>query len=169
MLKAMQSTFLSALQRLWLAIATGFGAGRSRWMPGTVGTLPGLPLAWAAAKTGVLGHALLAVAMILPAIPICGMAERHFGRKDDRRIVADEYLTFPLTMIGVPITPWTLLAAFFFHRFFDVLKLPPARQMQRLPGGWGIVLDDAVSGLQSLAANHLLYWTLLRSLSAQGL
>lgn len=91
--------------------------------------------------------------------------ERQFGVKDDLRIVADEYLTFPLRMIGLLATAGALLLAFLTHRLCDILKPPPARSLQRLPGGWGIVLDDVIASVYALALNYGLY-RLLFSASA---
>ena len=138
--------------------ATGFGLGYCPVASGTVGTLPGVLIAVLMAPLAVPAQVVVAAALALAAIPLCDVAERHFGRKDDGRIVADEYLTFPLTLIGLPREPWVIAMAFVTARAFDVIKPPPARQLQRLPGGLGVVVDDVFSSLYSLAANWLLYW-----------
>ena len=142
-----------------LVIATGFGLGLSPVASGTAGTLPGLLIAAGMALAPIQWQ--MAVALVLSglAVPICDVAERHFNRKDDGRIVADEFLTFPLCTIGLPVLaePWTLGAAFVINRVFDVIKPPPARGLQKLPGGWGIVADDVFSSLYALLTNHLVY------------
>lgn len=151
-----------------LVLATGFGLGLCPVASGTAGTLPGILLLlmlgplW---QGPVIWQAAVAAGLCLTAIPICAYAERHFGRKDDRRIVADEYLTFPVCLLGLPLVPWLLAVAFLTSRALDVLKPPPARQLQALPGGLGIVADDLVSNLYSLAANHLIYQVAIRSWS----
>jgi phosphatidylglycerophosphatase A len=102
------------------------------------------------------------------AVPICDAAEKHFGKKDPHCIVADEYLTFPISMIGLPVawnTWWILPIAFVSNRFFDIVKLPPANQLQRLHGGLGIVIDDVFAALYSLAANHAVYYLITRWLA----
>ncbi len=76
-------------------------------------------------------------------------------------MVADEYLTFPICMIGLPFNPWVLLVAFISCRFFDIVKLPPANQLQRVKGGLGIVIDDVFASLYSLAVNHIVVWCIL--------
>jgi phosphatidylglycerophosphatase A len=99
------------------------------------------------------------------AIPVAGVAEKHYGKKDDGRIVVDEYLTFPICMLGLPwlAHPSLLAVGFVVNRVMDIVKIPPARQSQRLPGGWGIVVDDAIACLYALALNHLFYrFVLLR-------
>jgi phosphatidylglycerophosphatase A len=98
------------------------------------------------------------------AVPLCDQAERHFGVKDDHRIVADEYLTFPLCLVGLPWREhlWILAVAFVVNRALDVVKPPPARQAQELAGGLGIVMDDFVTCLYALALNHALCAWLVR-------
>jgi phosphatidylglycerophosphatase A len=145
----------------WIVpIATGLGAGRSRIMPGTVGTLWGLPLAWGIALIPALELQVAAcIALAFIAIPICEGAENRLGKgKDPGCIVADEYLTLPICFLGLPLTPWTLLSGFVLHRIFDIAKPPPIRQVQRLKGGVGIVIDDALAALFALAVNHLLFF-----------
>jgi phosphatidylglycerophosphatase A len=156
---------MERLRKLIVWTATGFGLGCSPFAPGTAGCLLGVPLAWLSNSTfGVPGQIALAVALSVLAVPICDLAERSFARKDDHRIVADEFLTFPISMIGLPLTPWVVGMAFVSNRCFDILKLPPARGLQRLPGGLGITIDDVFAALYSLACNHLAYRLISRCL-----
>lgn len=138
-------------------VATGFGVGFSPVMPGTVGTLWGLPLAWGVLLLPTLwcqiGTCLI---LALIAVPICGAAEKIIGGKDPACIVADEYLTLPITIIGL-MSPWALLSGFVFHRIFDITKPPPIKQLQDIHGGVGITIDDFLAALIALACNHLLF------------
>ncbi len=148
------------INKVAIGAATGFGLGYSPVASGTVGTVLAFPLVWglsrlAAGPAGVAGQVLAALLLALLAVPVCGAAERHFGTKDDGRIVADEYLTFPLCMIALPLTWQTLLLAFLTCRVCDIVKPPPANRLQALHGGTGIVIDDVVASLYSLAINHL--------------
>lgn len=149
-------------RKLSLVLATGFGLGYSPVASGTAGTLPGLLIVWAVWPHGLPWQIASAILLPLLAIPLCGAAERHFGKKDDGRIVADEYMIFPISMVGLPLTPWVVAMAFLSSRFFDVLKPPPARRLQSLRGGTGIVIDDVFAALYSLAANHIAYWIVTR-------
>lgn len=143
-----------------VAFATGFGLGYAPVASGTFGTLPGILLvaaAWPALQGRIGVQLAIAAGLSLAAIPVCGVAERVFGTKDDGRIVADEYATFPLAMIGLPVTwaePWILPLAVLSARAFDILKPWPARQLQSIRGGLGIVIDDVVASLFALAFNH---------------
>ncbi len=164
-MKSMELEKCRGWKKAAIMLATGFGLGLAPVASGTAGTLPGILLLLFLAPLWngpVIWQAIAAVVLALLAIPVCEIAERHFGKTDDGRIVADEYLTFPVCMIGLPLVPWVLAVAFLTCRVFDVLKPFPARQLQDLPGGLGIVVDDFVSNLYSLALNHLIFQILLR-------
>ncbi len=157
--KAMRLSSSPWLLRPVILAATGFGLGLSPVASGTFGSLLGVAIVFGAARLGIIcisHQIILAAGLALLAVPICHVAERHFGQKDDGRIVADEYLTFPICMIGLPLTPWILALAFVTNRCFDIIKPPPANSLQRLRGGMGIVLDDVASSLYSLVANHVI-------------
>jgi len=148
------------VRKATILFATGFGLGLSPIASGTAGSLLGLLLAAAMPFRPLIVQICLAAALVLLAIPICTAAERHFGKKDDGRIVADEYLTFPICVLGLPwlANPWLLAVAFLTHRLLDVIKPFPAWRLQRLEGGVGIVLDDVVSSLYALAVNYAVYF-----------
>ena len=152
------------MKKLILLMATGFGLGYSPVASGTVGTLWGVGIVVAMAPLALPWQGALAVVMALVSIPICGVAEEHFSAKDDGRIVADEYLTFPLCTLGLPWVdhPWLLVVAFLTHRILDILKPPPARQAQNLKGGLGVALDDIVSSLYALGLNHAIAAAIFR-------
>lgn len=151
---------MRAKKRIILLLATGFGLGLSPVASGTVGALLGVVIVIAIAPLDLAWQAVLSAGIALIAVPICGEAEKYFGKKDDRRIVADEYLTFPLCILGLPYLEnlWLLSVAFLMNRLFDIIKPPPARQAQKLRGGFGIVTDDVVSCLYALALNHAIWW-----------
>jgi len=147
------------MKKLALIPATGFGLGWSPLASGTVGSLPGVLIAWGIVSWSTGLQILTAVVMAAVAVPLCDAAEQYLGRKDDGRIVADEYMTFPICLIGIPWLnhPWFLAVAFVICRLLDIVKPPPARQAQDLTGGLGIVADDVISSLYALLINHLLW------------
>ena len=151
-------------QRILVLLATGFGLGLSRFAPGTVGSIPGVLIVLAINTSLPQWWLQAAVAAVLAiiAIPICDAGEKHFGTKDPHPVVADEYLTFPLCMIGLPPEPWVLAVAFVVNRALDIVKPFPARQLQRLPGGLGITIDDVFSSLYSLGVNWAIYWIVMK-------
>jgi phosphatidylglycerophosphatase A len=139
----------------WIAI--GFGTGLSPVMPGTVGTLIGLPLAYGVMKLPELWiQVVVCVALSMLSIPICEVAEKTIGGKDPSCVVADEYLTLPITVIGLT-SPWALLSGFVLHRIFDITKPPPIKQLQHIHGGFGITIDDFLASLIALGLNHLIF------------
>jgi phosphatidylglycerophosphatase A len=150
-------------KKIMLLLSSGFGLGYSPVAPGTAGCLLGIPLTWAIHAAGArLGADVpfqIAAAALLAwlAVPICTAGEKAAGVKDPHCVVADEYLTFPISLIGLPFSPLVVACAFVTNRLFDILKPFPARQIQQLPGGWGITLDDVFSALYSLAFNSALY------------
>ncbi len=149
-------------QRLSVWLGTGFGLGLvAPFAPGTWGSLPGIGLAcaFAAWLPWWWVQAPLCLLLTLLAVPVCTICERTLKKKDDGRITADEWFLYPIATIGLPLLahPWMILTSFLVIRVFDVAKLPPARQIQYLPEGWGIVADDFASQLYALAANWLIY------------
>jgi len=157
------------MRKIAVWIATGFGLGYSPVASGTVGALLGLPLAWLLASQSIAVQIGLALLLTLICIPICTLAERELGgRKDDGRIVADEYLTFPICVIGLPWLEsgnwWMLGLAFVVNRIMDILKPFPAYRLQSLPAGLGITIDDAISSLYALGINWLICGYLVQQL-----
>ena len=156
------------IRKLTILLSTGFGLGHSPLFPGSVGCLLGIPLVWLIKYTGhQLGceipfHITMAVILSLIAIPICHVGEKAVGEKDPHCVVADEYLTFPISMIGLPFSPFMIAISFVTNRILDIVKPYPARQLQVLPGGLGITIDDVFSAAYSLAVNHAIFWFVTR-------
>lgn len=148
-------------RKLTLFIASGFGLGLVvPFAPGTFGSLPGLALAFAVTALPLWVQIFVCTALTLLAIPVCGAAEKYLGIKDDGRIAADEWMLFPLAVIGLPLLslPWWEIAVFFLVvRTIDIVKPWPCRQLQSIPGGRGIVVDDFVANLYSAAINWIIY------------
>ncbi len=89
-------------------------------------------------------------------------AEQIFREKDCQKIVIDEMAGFLLANLFSPPEFKPVAAAFILFRFFDIIKIPPARSAERIPGGVGVVLDDLVSGLYTLVIlRPIFYWGLL--------
>jgi phosphatidylglycerophosphatase A len=157
--------------RFSIAIATGLGLGFSPVMPGTVGALWGLPLAFAVAQLSwPLGQLAAIVVLFLIGVPICAAAARALGgQKDPGSIVWDEIASLPIVTLGIApdrlgvgdiaAADWRIYAAaFVLHRIFDITKPPPAGRAEKLPGGWGIMADDAVAAVMACACLHAEDW-----------
>ncbi len=129
-------------------VSFGF-LGLSPFAPGTAGTLGGVLLAWLLGRTDsfLLGSIVTCAVLYVLARPLGGWAERRAGRKDPGFFVVDEVIGYLVTVLWVEgPSLFVLVLGFFVFRFFDVVKPPPARRMERIGGGDGILLDDVVAG-----------------------
>jgi len=144
----------------WLA--TGLGLGIVAPAPGTFGTAVwGLPFAWAVAQLpGIAAQFAVIVAALLIGIPLCTTAGRVLGgSKDNQAIIWDEISTTPLVFLLVPLTNWKIaLAVFVFHRLMDITKPPPARQLESLPEGMGVMADDVMAAIYGCVLLTCLAW-----------
>lgn len=133
-------------------VSFGF-LGCSPIAPGTFGTLGGVAIAWALRRTQLYPVYIIAAALAIYVMgrSLGGWAERYSGRKDPGIFVLDEVVGYLLTLFWLsgPST-LALVVGFFVFRFFDIFKPPPARRLERIPGGDGILLDDVVSGIYGL-------------------
>jgi len=123
---------------------------------GLIGTLIGaVTYLWLPFKL-VNSFCVLGIFGIL-AVFASQIAERHFQVKDDSRIIIDEWVGSWIAFFGLPqVINWPFVLAFILFRLFDVWKGPLVRPLQRLPGGWGIVLDDVAAGLLAFFTVFLL-------------
>ena len=148
------------MKRFALFVATGLGLGLvAPVAPGTIGSLPGVALAYATALLPWWFQIPVCLALAALAVPFCGSAEKTLGIKDDGRISADEWMLYPIALLGIPLYDlpwWSMLVFFAVIRAIDILKPWPCRGLQRLTGGFGIVIDDFFANLYSLAVNWLL-------------
>ncbi len=155
---------LSPVDRLAVGFASGWGAGWARFAPGTWGAAVGVLLAWGLDRwLSVEWASAVTLALCIAGIPICTRAVRVMGgKKDPGWIVFDEIASMPLVFWGVTLSDWrVLLAGFALHRLFDISKPPPARQLERLPEGLGIMADDWIAGLYAnvvLRGLLLIHW-----------
>ena len=83
------------------------------------------------------------------------------GGKDPQCIVADEYLTLSIVIIGLN-SPLFLITGFIFHRIFDIIKPYPINKLQNLSGGLGVVADDLVASIFAWICNLILFFYLVR-------
>ena len=142
------------MNRLRLAVVSCGFLGCSPVAPGTFGTLGGVLIAFLLARTDWYLPALLVVCAFLYAVgrSLGPWAEQYARGKDPSFFVLDEVIGYLITLAW-PRGPslFALAVAFCLFRFFDVWKPPPARRMEALGGGDGILLDDVVAGLWALA------------------
>ncbi len=143
-------------------VATWFGCGYAPRAPGTVGSLAALAIAWLlyyyAGLRGV-GFGYLAVLLFLPAVWAANVTAQATGLKDPQLVVVDEVVGQWITLAGAVQLNWkSWIAAFFLFRLFDIWKPAPVRQFERLPGGLGIVADDAMAGAYGALVLYAAGW-----------
>jgi phosphatidylglycerophosphatase A len=137
--------------KLAYLISTWFGCGYSPRAPGTAGSLAAVAIAIALHEYAGFGpgaFALLAAGLFLPAVWAAGVTAVHSGRKDPQIVVVDEVIGQWIAFAGATSYNWkSYLAVFALFRLFDIFKPPPVRQLEAVPGGWGINLDDVMAGV----------------------
>lgn len=154
----------AARKTLWAwTIATFFGAGLGKPGPGTWGSAAAV-LLWAAVGVGLhpAPHVLLIIllcgiaASIALGVPAATYAARESGREDPGFVVIDEVAGQWIALLLSPVDWRHGLIAFVLFRLFDITKPFPARQLEQLPEGWGIVFDDVAAGLYAWGVASLL-------------
>jgi phosphatidylglycerophosphatase A len=154
----------AARKTFWAwTIATFFGAGLGKPGPGTWGSIAAV-LLWAAygrlvhpAPQSLLIALLVGIALsVALGVPAATIAARESGRHDPGFVVVDEVAGQWIALLGSPVDWRHALIALILFRLFDITKPFPARQLESLPAGWGIVFDDVAAGLYALGVASLL-------------
>lgn len=142
------------MSTLALAIATSFGVGYSPLAPGTFGSAAGL-LVWAILPASAVAQVGAAVAVLAVGTWAAELTERRVGATDPGIVVVDEVLGMIVTLSLLPVGWGGAIVGFVLFRAFDVIKPYPANRFERLHGGLGIMLDDAMAGVYSNLALRL--------------
>ncbi|NLT95903.1 MAG: phosphatidylglycerophosphatase A [Clostridia bacterium] len=123
-------------------LATGFGSGYLKPAPGTWGTLTGLIIAcfW---RIDLMWIFILSLIGII----ICHLGEKILKEHDSPKIVFDEMVGIWISVWNIPLLLYPV--AFLLFRFFDIFKFSPIDELQKVPGGLGIMLDDIMAGIIS--------------------
>lgn len=162
---------------LWASIiATGAFTGYSPWASGTVGTFAGLLIVLIPGATEPLTLGVLIVAGLLSGAAAAGAVADHIGHRltrsakmtkalfqpgehplpDPSIVVIDEIVGIWIALLFLPPSIPAYACAFLTFRVFDILKPPPARQLEHVPRGWGIMLDDVVAGIYANIVSQII-------------
>lgn len=133
--------------RLSEFVATGIYTGYLPKAPGTWGTLVGIPLAIGLAQLELPWRALALIMIALYGIYVSNVMVARLGQDDPGCVVIDEIAGYAVALFFFEPTWQALLAGFIFFRIFDISKPPPVRNLERLHGGTGIMLDDLMAGV----------------------
>lgn len=157
--------------RFYKLIATGFGVGYSKFAPGTFGALLALAI-WLGYAiplhsypafygfvniTNIITLALIVVFGILGIIST-NKVEKIWG-KDPSKVVVDEMVGVWIPLLFSVTNMWyTYIFAFLLFRFFDIYKPLGIRKLEKLDGGYGVMMDDVLAGVYSAVFVVLVRW-----------
>ncbi len=136
-------------------LATGFFSGYSPVAPGTAGSLVGVAFYLLPGFEDPVVLSILIACVFFAGTFSASVLERLLG-EDPAVVVIDEIVGMWVSLLLLPKTLPVIVASFLAFRFFDIVKPPPARQLERLRGGWGIMLDDVAAGVYANLAVRLL-------------
>jgi phosphatidylglycerophosphatase A len=129
-------------------IATGLGIGKLPVAPGTWASVATLPFGYIIASTlGPVALGVVAIVLTGVGIWVSDIVVKARGDHDPRDVVIDEIAGQALALVPAALDPLNYIVAFGLFRFFDIGKLWPANAAQKLPGGYGVVIDDVVAGI----------------------
>ena len=134
------------IRRLIKFITSVCYAGYSPVVPGTIGSLAGL-IIYFLVRNNVVLYAFSILFLFSLGIIFSAEAENIFRKKDAEAIVIDEACGMLLALFLVPFRTVLVIAGFLLFRFFDVIKPPPARALEKIVGSWGIMLDDILAAV----------------------
>ncbi|MCX7927981.1 MAG: phosphatidylglycerophosphatase A [Candidatus Omnitrophica bacterium] len=137
-------------------VACGLGLGFFPFIPGTIASLA-VCFSYAILRPKILNWIGWVIFFCISGLITSGIQEKQFKRKDDKRIVIDEFCGMAIGLIGVPQDFLLLGIAFFLFRLFDTLKVFPISSVQQLKGSWGIMLDDIIAGCYTVLVVQLIF------------
>jgi phosphatidylglycerophosphatase A len=142
-------------------LATGFGSGYSPVAPGTAGSIVGLLLFWPLARLDSWLQLAAALALFPAGVLASSRVARRVADKDPGIVVVDEIVGMWISLLFMPFNLTTAVLGFVLFRAMDIVKPYPARDLERLSGGWGIMADDVMAGIYAnlLLRLGLLVWT----------
>jgi phosphatidylglycerophosphatase A len=141
-----------------LAVATVFGVGYAPAAPGTFGSVAGL-LLWLLLPGSPLVQGLTIVVLFVAGSLAGNAAEHYYGKTDPRHVVIDEVMGMMITLFLIPVGMGGALLGFLLFRATDVIKPWPANRLESLPGGWGVMADDAMAAVYANLALRACIWS----------
>lgn len=138
-----------------LLIATFFGSGFLPAIPGTWGSLVTAILIWFLPSLPWGIEILLLVLIFFIGVWSSTQVERISQSTDPGYIVIDEFIGMALVLMTIPKSFVLYLFAFLLFRIFDIVKPTPVKQLQELPEGWGVMIDDIVAGIYAIIVLQL--------------
>ncbi len=136
------------INRICIVFSTFFGLGFVPGAPGTAGTLAAVGVVYLLAQAGgAVFYSVFTLGLILVSFAAAGRCVPVLKREDPPQVVIDEVCGFLVCMLFIAPSTFNLAVGFFLFRFFDIAKPFPVRRFEKLPGGYGIVMDDVAAGV----------------------
>ncbi|SPD75792.1 Phosphatidylglycerophosphatase A [uncultured Desulfobacterium sp.] len=130
-----------------IILSTWFGIGLFPAASGTVGSVAALPFILFLNMLELWQRVLTIAIFIAISVWSSGLTQKLLERNDPSEVVIDEVSGFSLAMFIAPFSPASLVVCFFLFRIFDIIKPYPIKDLERLKGGMGIVMDDLLAGI----------------------
>ena len=138
-------------------IGSGFYTGYFPIASGTVGSLAAIVIYLIPGFENLFIIISAILIFMVYGIFIGTKFEAQYG-KDPSECTIDEVVGTWISLLALPKTLWVIVATFFLWRILDIIKPPPARNLERLNGGLGIMIDDVISGFYTLIIMHLVVY-----------
>jgi len=142
-------------------IGSGFFTGYSPVASGTVGSIAAIIIYLIPGFEQLIIIIPAIILFLVYGISLGNKFEAEYG-KDPSQCTVDEVVGTWISLIALPKTIGIIIAAFLIWRILDIIKPPPARDLEKLKGGWGIMIDDVVCGIYTLILIHLIVYLLCK-------
>ncbi len=128
-------------------IGTTFFTGYIPIAPGTFASILALPFVILLYKNTII-FLLICLVLLIVGVLCANYLAKYYRKKDDQRVTIDEFLGILISFMLLPKLNWYLIIiGFILFRAFDILKIFGIRQVESMSGGWGVMLDDVLSGI----------------------
>lgn len=139
-------------------LATGFYSGKSKWAPGTAGTLVAVPIAWALSVLHPVQYMVATFAVVIVSVVVAHLYDHFRGLHDCQEIVIDEIAGYLIAMTWLPRTATAFICGFILFRILDAVKPFPISVIdRRIQGGLGVVADDVAAGILTNIVLQIVY------------
>ncbi|OMH41132.1 phosphatidylglycerophosphatase A family protein [Desulfurobacterium indicum] len=146
------------MKKIWEFIATGFYSGKLPKMPGTWGSIVAAIFLYFFWPENIVYQLLIVAVTFVSSVVSSQSLSEQLDDKDPDSVVIDEIIGMEIAMLGIKATLPVVVAALVIFRIIDIMKPPPIKLFEKLPGGFGITVDDMFAGLYSNILLRLLIW-----------
>ena len=134
------------MKKTYELIATVLRLGYFPFAPGTVGSLAGL-IPCLILHEYIILYVIAFLILFAAGVIASDKVEKESGQKDPSFVVIDEFACIFLVFLLIPLKPLYIIIGFIIYRIMDIFKPPPIKAIEKLRGGWGIMLDDAMAAI----------------------